>query len=70
MTLNRRKVLASTVALGLAAASGVQAQTQAWPSKPIRLIVPYPPGGSSDIIGRSISQALSEALKQPVVVEN
>ncbi|MDP1954549.1 MAG: tripartite tricarboxylate transporter substrate binding protein [Polaromonas sp.] len=70
MTINRRKVLASTMALGLAAASGVQAQTQAWPSKPIRLIVPYPPGGSSDIIGRSISQALSEALKQPVIVEN
>jgi len=70
MTLNRRKVLASSVALGLAAASGVQAQPAAWPSKPIRLIVPYPPGGSSDIIARSISQALSDALKQPVVVEN
>jgi tripartite-type tricarboxylate transporter receptor subunit TctC len=69
MTLNRRKVLASSVALGLAA-SGVQAQTQAWPAKPIRIIVPYPPGGSSDIIARAISQPLSEALKQPVIVEN
>jgi tripartite-type tricarboxylate transporter receptor subunit TctC len=55
------------LALGLAA-SGVQAQ--AWPAKPIRIVVPYPPGGSSDIIARSISQALSEALKQPVIVEN
>ncbi|MES2241278.1 MAG: tripartite tricarboxylate transporter substrate binding protein [Pseudomonadota bacterium] len=69
MTINRRKVLASSVALGLAA-SGVQAQAQAWPAKPIRLIVPYPPGGSSDIIARAIAQPLSEALKQPVIVEN
>jgi tripartite-type tricarboxylate transporter receptor subunit TctC len=68
MPINRRKVLTSSLALGLAAASGVHAQ--AWPSKPIRIIVPYPPGGSSDIIARSISQSLSEALKQSVIVEN
>jgi tripartite-type tricarboxylate transporter receptor subunit TctC len=67
MTLNRRTVLASTLALGLGASG---AHAQAWPSKPIRLIVPYPPGGSSDIIARSISQPLSEALKQSVIVEN
>jgi len=67
MTLNRRKVLASSLAMGLAA-SGVQAQ--AWPAKPIRIVVPYPPGGSSDIIARAISQPLSDALKQPVIVEN
>ena len=42
----------------------------AWPSKPIKLIVPYPPGGSSDIIARSIGQLISEELKQPVVIEN
>lgn len=67
MPLNRRKVLASSLALGLAA-SGVQAQ--AWPARPIRIVVPYPPGGSSDIIARAISQPLSEALKQSVIVEN
>jgi tripartite-type tricarboxylate transporter receptor subunit TctC len=43
---------------------------QSWPSGPLKIIVPYPPGGSSDIIARAISQPLSEALKQSVVVEN
>ena len=67
MTINRRDLIASSLALGWGAAS---AQSQNWPSKPIRLVVPYPPGGSSDIIARSIAQPLSEALKQSVIVDN
>ena len=67
MSPDRRKILLAAMALG-AATSGVQAQS--WPAKPIRIIVPYAPGGSSDIIARAISQPLSEALKQPVIVEN
>lgn len=70
MTLTRRNaILACTAAL---AATTATAQTAAeWqPSKTLRLIVPYPPGGSSDIIARSISQPLSELLKQTVIVEN
>jgi len=43
---------------------------QAWPGRPVRLIVPFPPGGSTDILGRSIAQKLQEALGQPFVVEN
>ena len=43
---------------------------QTYPVKPIRIIVPYPAGGTSDILARSIGQKLSESLGQPVVVEN
>jgi tripartite-type tricarboxylate transporter receptor subunit TctC len=69
MSFNRRQLLVSaTAAAGLAAP--VFAQAPAWPSKPIKLVVPYPPGGSSDIIARAISQLLAEALKQSVIVEN
>jgi tripartite-type tricarboxylate transporter receptor subunit TctC len=60
------KTLAGALCL---AAAGI-ANAQAWPDKPIRIVVPYPPGGSSDIIARAISQPLSEALKQTVIVEN
>lgn len=46
------------------------ALAQAWPSKPIRLIVPFPPGGPTDVIGRSAAQILQAALGQPVIVDN
>jgi tripartite-type tricarboxylate transporter receptor subunit TctC len=56
------------VALGLAWAGAADAQT--WPTKPIRYIVPYPAGGNTDITGRLIGQKLSEALGQPIVIDN
>jgi tripartite-type tricarboxylate transporter receptor subunit TctC len=43
---------------------------QAWPSKPIKVIVPYPPGGTSDILARALAPKMQEALGQPWVVEN
>jgi tripartite-type tricarboxylate transporter receptor subunit TctC len=51
----------------LLAAGMAQAQ---YPGKPIHLIIPFPPGGPTDIIGRAVGQKLSEALGQPVIVEN
>src|SRR6187431_2274874 len=43
---------------------------QSYPSKPIRLVIPFPPGGPLDLAGRAIGQKLSEAWGQPVVIEN
>src|SRR5216117_697574 len=44
--------------------------TDAWPSRPIRFILPFPPGGGTDILGRIIAERLSAGLGQPVVIEN
>jgi tripartite-type tricarboxylate transporter receptor subunit TctC len=54
--------------LGLASAFGAAAQE--WPVKPVRFIVPYPPGGGTDVISRIVQPRLAEALGQPVVIEN
>ena len=69
MSLNRRQIIVTGAAAAASVAS-FSTSAQAFPSKPIKLIVPYPPGGSSDIIARAISQPLAEALKQTVLVEN
>ena len=44
--------------------------SQAYPSKPVRVIIPYPPGSTPDIVGRTVSDRLQKALGQPFVVEN
>lgn len=69
MTLSRRRLLAAAAPAALLA-SPAWAGAQTWPARPIRIVVPYPPGGSSDIIARALSQPLSEALGQPVIIDN
>ena len=65
----RRAVLFSLLAL-CAGVSAPALAADAYPDKPIRLIVPYPPGGATDVIGRVLAQELTGALGQTVVVEN
>jgi tripartite-type tricarboxylate transporter receptor subunit TctC len=62
-------VLATAFAAGAYLAQSAPAQAD-WPERPIRLIVPFPAGSSSDIAGRVVAQSLSDRLHQPVVVEN
>jgi tripartite-type tricarboxylate transporter receptor subunit TctC len=66
--MNRRQCLAALVAaLALGCAHAAPAD---YPSKPVKIVVPYPPGGSADLIGRMVADKLSKSLGQPVIVDN
>jgi tripartite-type tricarboxylate transporter receptor subunit TctC len=67
MTMRTLAVASLCVAALLQAGA---ASAQAWPAKPIRLMVPFPPGGSTDIVARIVAQKLGERLGQPLVIEN
>lgn len=69
--MQRRNMMAA--ALGLAAAllaTGPAALAQGYPTKPVTMVVPFPPGGVADTVGRPVAEAMSRYLKQSVVVEN
>ena len=71
MQSRRRSFVAAAVAACAAIAMSAPALAQeAYPSRPITLIVPFPPGGVADIVGRPFADALSRELKTPVVIEN
>ena len=65
----KKKIFLAAALLGMLAA-GTTAAQDAYPSKPLRIIVPFAPGGGIDILGRTLGQKLSERWKQPVVIEN
>jgi len=58
------------LALAIAAAIPLVAQAQAWPSKPIRLVVPFAPGGTSSIVARSVAAEMEKGLGQPIIIDN
>ena len=67
----RRRILASLVALAaLGCAANVNGQAVAWPSRPVQLVIPFPPSGGTDIIGRAVATRLQEKLGKPFVIEN
>lgn len=63
--LNRRHYLAWAAAMTMPAV-----QAQSWPNKPVRLVVPFAPGGSTDVVARMLGQKLTDLWGQPVLVEN
>src|SRR6516165_4998595 len=67
--MRRRKLITLLVGAAMLLPAAANA-TQPFPTRPIRLIVPYPAGGGTDIVGRVLSQKLHESLGQPVVIDN
>ncbi len=70
MPFSRRSLLLALAGLALAGRRGAAAAQDDYPNRPLRLVVPYPPGGLTDVLGRAVGERLARALGQTVVVEN
>ena len=64
------KIISITLVTSLSLTCAPFLHAQAWPSKTIKFIVPFPPGGSTDAVGRQLAQELTKSLGQPVIIEN
>ena len=69
-TMTTRRNFLDAAGAGVLLAVGLPARAASWPSQPLRIIIPFAAGGTSDVIARLISKPLSDALGVPVVVEN
>jgi tripartite-type tricarboxylate transporter receptor subunit TctC len=67
--MQRKQFIRYAAAAALAAATGT-VSAQAWPAKPITMIIPFPPGGTLDVVGRLLAQKLGQQLGQTVIVDN
>src|SRR5256885_2709193 len=70
MNFQRRQFLQLAAGAAVLPAVSTKAKAQAYPSRPVRLIIGYTPGGSADLTARLMGQWLSERLRQPFVIEN
>lgn len=70
MSISRRDLLAASLTAGLAGAIASGPARAAWPERPLRLVVPFPPGGGTDLIARTLGAAMAADLGQPVVIDN
>ena len=66
----KQRNLLALLATAIVASAPLAAIAQAWPAKPITYVVPFTPGGTTDVVGRTISNSLASALGQPVIVDN
>jgi len=73
LTIDRRTFLYSAAAAGVFVASGAQSNAfaqSAWPDHPVKIVVPYPAGGSTDVLARFLAESLKEMFGQPFMIEN
>ncbi|MDE2515297.1 MAG: tripartite tricarboxylate transporter substrate binding protein [Rhodospirillales bacterium] len=70
MNITRRSLMPLAVGAATALSTPGLAQAAAFPTRPMRLVVPYPPGGSADLIGRMVADAMGHSFSQSVIVEN
>ena len=69
--MTRMRILAVAFAIAVTASgASLPVAAQDWPTRPVTMVVPFPPGGGTDVLGRIVGRALSQTLGQQVIIEN